>query len=470
MNKYKKLFKNIGLLTIGNFASKFLVFLLLPLYTNILTTKEYGIADLIFTTVSLLYPICSLLMSEAVMRFALDNKNNKQVFSNAIYMTALGTTIFLLLSPIFLLFDDLKNYYVFFVVYYIFDVFNLILLQFAKGINQIKKYVVAGILSTIITISCNIVLLVILKMGLSGYLISYISGQLASLLYISFSCKIWKYLLPIRKIDTKYTKKMCLFALPMIPNSISWWISNSSDKYMLTYFTNLSIVGIYSVSYKIPSIITIISNIFMGAWQISAVENFGSKESKIFYSKIYNNYLALLSILISIIIIIIQPLARALFAKDFYIAWQCSGILLIATMYNSLAAFLGSIYTSSKKTGFLFYSTLTGAIINILLNLILIPIIGAIGAAIATLTSYLIVWLLRLLNSKRILDIKINNKKIVIITIILITQITVQLYNVPFYYLINIILLAFLILLNKKILLTLLKTSAKLGRAKTKKA
>ena len=125
-SKYKKLFRNVGLLTIGNFASKLLTFLLIPIYTNVLTTTEYGVADLIFTTVSLLYPVFSLLMSEAVMRFALDNNGNDQVFSCAFYITLFGTLMFLCFSPIFLLFDSVSSYYFFFILYYIFDIFNLI--------------------------------------------------------------------------------------------------------------------------------------------------------------------------------------------------------------------------------------------------------------------------------------------------------------------------------------------------------
>lgn len=456
-NKYKKLFKNVGLLTIGNFASKLLTFLLIPVYTNILSTSEYGVADLIFTTVSLLYPVFSVLMSEAIMRFALDNKDNNQVFSCAFYITTCGTVIFLCLSPIFLLFNSLKAYYIFFILYYIFDVFNLIFLQFVKGINKVKNYVIAGIISTVVTISLNIILLVIVKIGLVGYLISYIGGQVSSIVFLVISCKIWKYLLPYKKTDKKVLKNMMNFSIPMIPNSISWWISNSSDKYMLSYFTTLSITGIYSVSYKIPSIITIFSNIFMGAWQISAVDNFGSEESKQFYSKIFKNYFSFLAIIISVLIIALKIIARFLFAKDFYVAWECSGILLIATMFNGLAAFLGSIYTSAKKTKFLFHSTLIAAISNIIMNLILIPFIGGIGAAIATLISYFLVWLLRSVNSKKILNINYDYKIIIFSTLILLTQVFLQIYSVYHYFVINCILFIVLLLINKDIFISILK-------------
>ena len=91
MNKYKYLFKNIGLLTLSSFATKLLSFFLVPLYTNILTTTEYGIYDLFNTTVGVLLPILTLNVQDAVMRFAMDSKSNrKAIISIAMKILLLG--------------------------------------------------------------------------------------------------------------------------------------------------------------------------------------------------------------------------------------------------------------------------------------------------------------------------------------------------------------------------------------------
>ena len=109
MKSYKKLGKNILLLTIGSFASKVLTFLLVPFYTAILTTAEYGTSDLITTSVNLVLPVFTVLVYESVMRYALDNRDGKQVFSIGLYITIFGCIILTCFSPLLLLFKDIKK-------------------------------------------------------------------------------------------------------------------------------------------------------------------------------------------------------------------------------------------------------------------------------------------------------------------------------------------------------------------------
>lgn len=458
-SKYKELFSNIGLITLGNFSSKLLIFFLIPFYTRVLTTSEYGTSDLIFTTISLLYPLFTVLMTEAIMRFSLDEMyNKKQIFSIAVYISLIGLIVLFIFSPVMLLFSAIKNYYLYFLIYYFLYIFDLLFLQFAKGINKVKVYSIAGILNTFVTVMCNILFLTVLKLGLDGYFLAYIAGLLVSSGYMVIKNQLWKYLISPKKINKTVIKEMLSFSIPMIPNSISWWISNSSDKYLLSYLCSVSVNGIYSISYKIPSIITVISNIFMGAWQISSVDNFGSEENKKFYSTVYKNYSSLLIIIISFLVLFLKIIAKFIFAKEFYIAWECSIILLLAALFNSKAAFLGTIYTSAKKTRFLFVSTLLGAMTNIVLNIILIPLYEAKGAAIATLISYLIVWLARLINSRNILKISINLKKDLISYVLIVIQIVIYIFNIKFSFIINFVILLVILFINKNTLISLANT------------
>ena len=88
--------------------------------------------------------------------------------------------------------------------------------------------------------------------------------------FLFISVRLNRYIVPINKINKVLIKAMVKYSVPMIPNSISWWISNSSDKYMLTAFCGVAVTGIYSVAYKIPTFLTTFTTIFMSAWQISA--------------------------------------------------------------------------------------------------------------------------------------------------------------------------------------------------------
>ena len=440
VGRYKKLGKNIALLTLGNFASKILSFLLVPFYTAVLSTAEYGSADMLTTTVNLILPIFTLMVYEAVMRFALDEfSDNKQVFSSGLYITLIGCGILLLMAQGMRLSKKLTPSLWLFVLYFISLAFYNLILQFVKGIEKVSVYSMAGVINTFVYIITNIFFLVTLKLGVTGYLLAFVIGHTVAAIYAFFRAGVYKYVIDIRNIEKEICERMCKYSIPMIPNSISWWISNSSDKYILTFFCGVSINGIYSVAYKIPSILTICINIFISAWQISAVEDFGSAESKKFYASIYDKYESILFVGASILIGVTQILAKYLYSNDFYKAWLYVPILILASVFNSLAAFYGSIYTSAKKTKMLLYSTLIGAIGNIVLNVLLIPKFAAMGAAIATMISYLLVWIVRVIDSRRIFKFNMKVKRDILIYSVLGMETILICMNYNMYYIVSII-------------------------------
>lgn len=420
MGRYRKLGKNVALLTIGNFASKLLSFLLVPFYTAILSTAEYGTADVLTTSVNLIMPIFTLTIYEAVMRFALDeNSNKKQVFSIGLYTTIIGCMVVLVGSQFLNSFESVKEYIWEFVFYYISLVLYNLILQFIKGIEKISVYSIAGVINTFVYIGCNILFLMFFHWGIKGYLAAFIVGHTVSALYAFVAGKVYRYVIGCSKIEFGLLRKMINYATPMIPNAISWWVSNSSDKYILIYYCGVAVNGIYSVAYKIPSILTIGISIFISAWQISAVDNFGSEESKKFYADVYDKYECLLYIGAAVLIGSTQILSKCLFSNEFYLAWRYTPVLICASVFNSLASFYGSIYTSAKKTEMLFYSTLIGAVGNIVMNFLLIPYWGAMGAAIATMVSYTIVWVVRAIHSRKLFAFDLKIKRNIIIYLVL---------------------------------------------------
>lgn len=408
---------------------------MVPFYTSILTTEEYGIADILTTTVNLIMPLLTLLIYESVMRYALDKESDKtQVFSVGLYTIIIGSAVMMLGGLFFRHISLLKEYVWHFILYYLSLAFYNLILQFVKGIEKVTVYSTAGVLNTFICIGCNIVFLLFLRLGVAGYLMSFIVGHTVAAIYAFLIANVHRYIIGISHISKSYIKKMLTYALPMIPNSVSWWISNSSDKYILTYFWGVSENGIYSIAYKIPSILTIVINIFISAWQISAVEDFGSDASKKFFADIYDKYESILYMGAAFLIGFSPILAKFVFSSEFYAAWLYTPVLVLASVWNSIAAFYGSVYTSAKKTNTLMYSTLAGAIGNIVLNFALIPRCGAMGAAIATLISYGIVWMMRAFNSKVIFSFAVKRKRDIILNAVLLLEIIlVCSRNNPYY-------------------------------------
>lgn len=453
MSQYSKLRKNVALITLGNFASKIMSFFLIPLYTAVLTTAEYGTADLMTTTINLLSPFLTLLVSEAVMRYALEQGiDKKQVFTIGMCITLIGFVGMLVCSPLVLFSKDIRPYYWYFIFYYLFTTLHTIISQFVKGIEKVAIYSLSGVLQTFCFIGSNILLLLVCKVGVIGYLLALIISNAFAAMVLWVGGNLTTYLISFKRIDKALLKEMLHYSIPMIPNSLSWWISNSSDKYLITFFSGVAVTGVYSVSQRIPSLFSTISTIFMGAWQISAIEDFGSEKSRKFYSNIYAQYSVFNILIVSALICSCKILAKVLFSKDFYVGWMYVPILLFAFLFFAMASFLGSIYTSAKKTKMLFISTIIAAIANIIFNIVLIPIWDAQGAAIATFVSYFLVWLIRLIDTRKIMKLDIRIQFDIVSYIILTLQIVVILSDSSYSFLIAVGLFILLCIINYKYL------------------
>ncbi len=426
MNKYKKLGKNTVLFMIGNFAQKLLGFVFVPIYTAVLSTEEYGTADLIVTIISMLWPVFTIVINEACFRFLLDRQiENRRIVTIGFWINITGIMLVLVFSPIILFFSSLKSYFILFVIYFILYTFDSFLTYAVRGLEMVNDYVFGGIINTVTTISCNLLFLIVLKWGTKGYLLGFIVGMLASDIWYICKTKILTSIQSPKKMDKQLLHDMVQYSLPLIPNSVSWWISNSADRILVTYFCGIAMNGIYSVAYKIPSLLSVISSVFMSAWQISSVDDFGTEENRKFFSSVYRKYAAINIVMVSGIICFVKVISRILFSNEFYEAYQIAPYLLVGALFKTLSAFLGTIYTAAKKTQMVFYSTVGGALLNIVLNIILLKRVGVLGAAIATLASYFVVWIVRFIDTRKIIRLDVNIKREAVLYLVLIFQILI---------------------------------------------
>lgn len=406
--KYVNLGKNIGIFTISNFSVKIITFLVLPLYTYYLSTEQYAVIDLVNTTSQLILPFLTLCIIEAALRFGVSGEyDSKSVFTNSIYLIVLGCILLPFLTQIIKIFVDIGSVEWYFVAIYCLQVFNSMFSAYTKAINKVKEMAIISMVTSISIVLFNVLFVAILQWGMEGYFISMIIGNLIGIILYMTVCKMYRYF-SISSFDIKVLKEMLIYAIPLIPNSVFWWINTSLDRYALMAFAGLSVVGLYSVANRIPTIISTVTSIFSQAWNLSAFQVYDDEDREIFYTKTYSIYRYLLASCTSGVILLSRVFAQILFSKDFYAAWVFIPVLTLGVYYNSLNSFLGSIFTASKQTKHIFYTTAGGAVINIILNVILIPIAGGQGAAVATLVSYLAVWLIRVRTSRKIVKFRIK--------------------------------------------------------------
>lgn len=413
MSRYKYLFKNIGLLTLSSFATKLLSFFLVPLYTNVLTTTEYGTYDLFSSTIGVLLPILTLNIQEAVLRFSLDKKKSQDaiVSISAKYLLISNTivAIGLCINKLFVFSSIVSEYSVLFFLMFLVQSLSGVMSCYVRGIDKVTDLSISSVITSIVTIACNILFLVFLKWGLIGYFVANIIGPLVQCVYLIFRSNYIKHIK-----QTKFSleeKEMTSYSKPLIANSIAWWVNNVSDRYVIVFFCGLAENGIYSVAGKIPSILNVFQNIFNQAWTLSAVKDFDSDDKDGFFSNTYRAYNCLMTIICSGIILFDKPLAKFLYAKDFYVAWKYVPWLTIAILFGALSGYVGGFFSAVKDSKIFATSTTIGAVVNLILNFIFTPFYGAMGAAVATAISYLLVWAFRFFQSKKYITLRVNIKR-----------------------------------------------------------
>ena len=427
--RYRYLAKNTGMLTISSFSSKVLVFLLVPLYTHILTTAEYGTYDIMTTTISLMMPILSANISDGVMRFAMDKSVNIEDVVKIGYKYIFIATVIsgLIIGAVvgFNLWPILKQNAVFVWLLFEFTLLYQFFMQLAKGLEQVKDMAVAGILCTATAVLGNILFLLILRYGVRGFYMAYILGHMIPTFYLFVRLNGRKYF--SRSVNKKLEVNMLQYAVPLIMNTLGWWANNTSDRYIVTAFCGFAVNGIYSVAYKIPTILNTLQSIFTQAWQISAIKEYGNKESEAFYDKMIIITNAVMCTGCSVLIILTKFLARILYANDFFQAWKYVPFLLVSSVINTASGVLGPILSARKNSKAMATSAMYGIVTNILLNIILVIKIGAQGAAIATAISSLVIYLSRYSSLHK--DMALNsNSRVLLSWLILSIQAFIQVY------------------------------------------
>ncbi|MHA6647230.1 lipopolysaccharide biosynthesis protein [Aerococcus urinae] len=395
MNPYKKLFNNSIIFALGSLSSKIITMLLVPVYTYLLTTGEYGTIDLVTISVQILVPIVSLCMGEAILRFAIDVQNKTSLVTNVLLITTYGIIIFLLPLPLLLKFS--KNSLLIFFTYIltVTQIFQTILSQYSRGLNRTKLFAVNGVLVTFLIAVFNIIFIAICDFGVNGYFLA---------MTLAYSVGAVHLIIALRnslKINFKYIKKsfqiqLIRYSIPLIPNNLMWWSINASSRYIISYYLGVGHNGLFAVASKIPAVINLVTQVFTQAWQLSAIEEINKNSSKTFIKTIFHNYQSVLFVTFSFILIFLKPLFAFAFDINYFSAWEPVPFLLLSAVFSALAGFFGQIYVANKNTTGVFTSSLVSGFFNIISSFMLVPYLGLIGAGISSLLSFLILFLIRL--------------------------------------------------------------------------
>lgn len=410
-SKYKRLIRDMGLFALGALGSKLITFLLLPLYTHILSTEEYGVSDLVFTLGQLLLPFFSLAIFNGLLRYGLMQEVKKE---DALYCATkvfvIGSFAAVILTPLLQLVPSIKPWRWFLCghVISLFAVSNSLIYLKVKDKNKI--YALLSILQTLVLIVCNIIFLIGFDLGVRGYLLSYIvSNSVTASCAMIFGGMFQDF--RNAKYDSNLMKAMVMFSLPYILNDISWWAIHSSNKLLIEFMLGSAILGIYTTSSKIPSLINVIASIFTQAWGLSSIKEYDSSNDTGFYSNVFNYFMICILGVCICVVSIIKMFMKIYVSVEFFESWQYIPLLLLGAAFSAISSFAGSLLGAMKKPQNLMWSTFVASIVNVVSNIVLIPICGIWGAVMGTFAAHVVVAIFRLICVKKHMKINYNVKR-----------------------------------------------------------
>lgn len=418
----KYLIKNIVIFALGNFGTKFIGFFLVPLYTNVLTTSEYGITDMISTIGMILVPFLTLNICEAVMRFALDvNADYNKIMSIGICALMIAGGAGICVIPFCKILDNMYHYSIYVYFYTVSLAFSQMFSCYLRGKELLLKYSIGNILQSLCIAFLNIIFLVKLNMGIEGYLMAYILANFITAIYAFVVGKVWNVIKNF-SIDKRLCKEMIIYAVVLIPNTFMWWIMNSSDRLMVTAMVGATANGIYAIAYKVPTLLSTVTQVFNQAWSYSAIREEKSMDAEKYNNDIYNRLVVIACVCASGLMMIMKVFLKYYVGAEYYEAWRYTPVLIMGFVFSTLGSFVATSYTVHKDSFGFFVSGTVGAVINIVLNFLLIPSYGVMGAAIATAISYFVVFVCRVQNTRKYLKLYILKRCHIIGYMILLVQ------------------------------------------------
>lgn len=449
MNKYKKLISNTLILGAGTFTSKVIVLLMMPFYTAILSPEQFGVADLVAQTANMIIPIACIGVCEGLFRFTLDCEDRKKVFSTGMCILSVGSVAMLALLPLLGLFDSFDGYIWLIGAYVVCANFHSACAQYLRAQGKTALFAIQGIVNTVLTVVLNVVFLLALDMGALGYVLSVIVGDLAVTVMMFFTGRLYRDISP-RCCSRETAKELLRFSIPYIPTTMLWLITSVSDRYIVKYFCGIGETGLYAASYKIPTLLTLACGVFIEAWQFSAVRDANGEDRENFFETVFRCYLGFIFVAASVLIGGSKIFTRILLADSYFDSWNFVPILVMATVFSTLVSFMGSVYFVEKKSLLSMVTAMTGALINIVLNFVMIPDHGAMGAAVATLISYLAVYAVRAYDTRKYVKFKLHTPLLCLNIILLIIQAAFMYCGVRYTQVIQIAFVLAVIVINAK--------------------
>ncbi|QKG85687.1 oligosaccharide flippase family protein [Kroppenstedtia pulmonis] len=398
LTKIKQLFSDSTAFAIALMGNKIVSFLLVPIYTRQLAASEFGDWDLTNTISLVLTYFCILGTDTALAYYFFDAKDKKDqdgYFTTAVFLPTLISVVFLVIvfligpSTASLLYQDPSGYPHLLTLAILVIVFNVIIQQclaYARFNRQVKVFNIGSMSFVIGSSLASVYFVVVEKMGVVGIFYGQIVAQVVVAVVL-----LWYY----RKnftlsVKSHHVKNLLAYGMPLLPALLAFWVMNAVSRPMIYHMVSAEEAGVFGLAARFASIIALLTAAFQHAWRPFSVSIREREDAQTIFSLLGRAFLVVGTFFILFLTFFIEPIIRVVAGKpEFFHAYPYVWMLALGTVLNTMHLLLGVGLMLNKQTKKVSSTFMVAAVIYILGNAILIPMVGAWGTAAMNVVTYL---------------------------------------------------------------------------------
>lgn len=428
-SRSSKFVKDIGIYAIGNIGSKIITFLMVPMYTHYVDKSDFGYYDLCFTWCLLLMPFVTLQLRDGAFRFLLDcdNDTRRKRIVTFVSRTLISTTILsCLITGALALFTNIQ-YLGYALGMLLAMSFQEVYSQVFRGLRNNRAFVTVGILSALGIGLFSIFFVVGLGWGIKGIFLANILARVLALIIVEARVRLITRNTRWSISSREVAHDILRYTLPLLPGSLCWWLTGSSDRLFITHFLGLDVNGVYAVATRFTGIIYTLAVIYYQAWQETAILQYNSPDRDRFFSRMFSSYITLLGLILVGYVFLLKVNYGWMVAEQYHESLNFIYPLGLSAVIFAAAAFFDMGYQCAKDTKRTLPAIVLSAAINVVLNFLLIKPLGGYGVIVTQLVTYLVLFIYRWHDMRRYFVLKIGKLTAVPVAVMLVSAL-------PFYH------------------------------------
>ena len=428
-SRSSKFVKDIGIYAIGNIGSKIITFLMVPMYTHYVDKSDFGYYDLCFTWCLLLMPFVTLQLRDGAFRFLLDcdNDTRRKRIVTFVSRTLISTTILsCLITAALALFTNIQ-YLGYALGMLLAMSFQEVYSQVFRGLRNNRAFVTVGILSALGIGLFSIFFVVGLGWGIKGIFLANILARVLALIIVEARVRLITRNTRWSISSREVAHDIMRYTLPLLPGSLCWWLTGSSDRLFITHFLGLDVNGVYAVATRFTGIIYTLAVIYYQAWQETAILQYNSPDRDRFFSRMFSSYITLLGLILVGYVFLLKVNYGWMVAEQYHESLNFIYPLGLSAVIFAAAAFFDMGYQCAKDTKRTLPAIVLSAVINVVLNFLLIKPLGVYGVIVTQLVTYLVLFIYRWHDMRRYFVLKIGKLTAVPVAVMLVSAL-------PFYH------------------------------------